>query len=88
MTITKTEPVAVAGSITAVGVAVDGVLNGFEIVHWTQVQNGLVLALFSAVVVAVTAVARSRVTPVAAPTVTVPLATPPAADTVIVAPTA
>lgn len=73
MTITKTEPVALAGAVSAVGVALDGALNGFEIVHWTQVQNGLVLALFASVIGLVTAVARSRVTPVAAPTTTVPL---------------
>lgn len=78
MSLTKTEPVALAGAVTGVGLALNSALVGFEIVHWTGAQQGLVLALFTSVVALVTAVARSRVTPVAAPSVNVPL-TPPAA---------
>lgn len=78
MSITKTEPVAIAGAIAALGPAIDGALVGFEVVHWTAAQQGLVLTLFTSVVALVTAVARSRVTPVAAPAISVPLTPTPA----------
>lgn len=73
MSITKTEPVALAGAVSAVGVALNSALVGFEVVHWTAAQQSLILALFASVIALVTAVARSRVTPVAEPAVSVPL---------------
>lgn len=76
MPITQTEPVALGGAFIALATAADGALNGFGIVHWTNVQNGLVLALFSAATVAIHAVVRSRVTPISAPSIAVPLSKP------------
>lgn len=76
--ITKTEPVAIGAVVIALINATIAVLIGFGVVHWTSAQIGQIDGLFTALIVAVAAVARSRVTPVAAPTATVALPTPPA----------
>lgn len=69
----KTEPVALGGALLGFIAALIAVLQGFAITHWSTTQVSLILALFSALVAVVTAVARSKVTPVAAPAVAVPL---------------
>ena len=60
----KTEPVVTGGAIVSVATAIIALLIGFDIVNWSAEQVGLVLAVLTAVNVAVTARVRSRVTPV------------------------
>lgn len=57
------EPVTIGGAITGVATAILAVLTGFEIVDWTAEQVGLVLTLLTALIVLVTVVTRSKVTP-------------------------
>lgn len=73
----RTEPVALAGALVTFITALIAALQGFGVTHWTTEQVSLILALFSALIAAVTAAARSRVTPVAAPKTSVPLTTNP-----------
>lgn len=59
---TNTEPVAIAGAIEAVFVAVMALLIGIEVV--TAEVGGLILGVISAGIAAVTVIVRSRVSPV------------------------
>ncbi len=59
----KDEPVAWGGALTGVAVAVFPVLTAFG-VHITQDQISSLLVLLGALIVLVTFVVRSRVTPV------------------------
>lgn len=61
----KAEPVAFAGLLTALVTAIIALLIGFEIVAWTEVQVGLILAVWSALIAIVTFLVRANVTPVA-----------------------
>ena len=59
------EPVAITGALTGVVNAVIALLVGFEVVHWTATQIGLVVGLWNAVVaVVLVLVVRSKVTPI------------------------
>ena len=58
------EPVVTGGAIVSVATAIIALLIGFDVVSWSAEQVGLVLAVLTAVNVAVTARVRSRVTPV------------------------
>jgi hypothetical protein len=59
--VTNTYPVAVGQSILGLATATMAVLAGFEIIHWTPQQWGLVLALVTAVVTAVYAFVSGKV---------------------------
>ena len=59
--VTNTEPVALAGAIQGVLIALLAVLVGFGVVSLTDAQIGLILGLYTAVVVAVQAFARGKV---------------------------
>lgn len=53
----KANPVIViVGSVMTIANAIIGVLLGFEIVHWSPAQVGLVVALLNAVLAPVTAI--------------------------------
>lgn len=54
------EPVALAGAVQSVLVALLAVLTGFDVVSISDEQMGLVLALYAAIVVAVQAAARAK----------------------------
>lgn len=58
-----TEPLSRTEAIRGVLIAVLAVLTGFDVVDITPEQNALLLALFVAASVALTAFARSKVTP-------------------------
>jgi hypothetical protein len=60
----KAEPVAFAGLLTALVTAIIALLIGFEIVNWTEVQVGLILGVWSAVMAIVTFLVRGQVTPI------------------------
>lgn len=47
---TAEEPVAVAGSISAFSSSTFALLVGFELVHWSQEQVGLVLGLVAVII--------------------------------------
>lgn len=60
----NTEPVVLGGLLIGLVQALLAVLVGFEVVHWTTEQIGLVMALVLAIIALVTFWQRSRVTPV------------------------
>jgi len=63
---TAEEPVAVAGSISAFSGSTFALLVGFELVHWSQEQVGLVLGLVAVIITLSTSwAARRAVTPMA-----------------------
>ena len=62
-TLAAAEPVAVGAGILATTQAFLAVLLVFEIVDWTPVQVGTIQAFLVALVGAVAAVVRSKVTP-------------------------
>lgn len=58
--ILNSEPVALAGTIQGLLIAVLAVLQGFNVTHLSQEQTSLLLALYLSVVAVTVAVARSR----------------------------
>ena len=58
--VTNTEPVALAGAVQGVLIALLAVLQGFEVTHLSQEQVSLLLALYVAVVAAGTGFARAK----------------------------
>ena len=60
----KSEPVAFFGLLTALVTALIALALGFEWVNWTEVQVGLVLGVWAAIVAVFTFFVRSRVSPV------------------------
>ena len=64
MSLTSSEPVAVGATIIGAVQALVAVLVGFEIVHWSEGQVALVLALVTALAGVVAVGVRSRVSPV------------------------
>lgn len=62
--IMTTEPVAIAGALQALIASIIAALLLFDVVAWTPEQVGGVLAVYVPLVGVVTAVTRSRVTPV------------------------
>ena len=60
----QSEPVRVGAAVVGAAQALLAVLLGFEVVHWTAAQVGLVQALVVALVALVASVVRSKVTPV------------------------
>ena len=63
-TITSAEPVALAGTIQGLLTAVIGLALVFGWVDWSTEQIGAIVLVYTAFVGVVTAVTRSKVTPV------------------------
>lgn len=64
MSITQTEPVAVAGTIQGALSALIALALVFGWVDWTPDQTAAIMAVYTAFVGVVTAVTRSKVSPV------------------------
>ena len=62
--VTSTEPVALAGTIQGLLTAVIGLALVFDWVSWSTEQIGAIVLVYTAFVGVVTAVTRSKVTPV------------------------
>ena len=56
----ESEPVALAGAVQGVLIALLAVLQGFGVTHISQEQTALLLALYAALVAALTAAARAK----------------------------
>lgn len=63
----STEPVAVAGAIQTLLAALIALALQFDWVSWTDSQIATIMAVYAAVIIVLTSIARSRVSPTSTP---------------------